>query len=432
MDLTAAARTVASVVAQPVSSGAFNDSRLVQYFFALLVVLAFVYGVLSFTQYLLQFFFSQAQLTYQDLLLLKGPKVQTNGADRKVVVVIPSFNEEPQLLKKSIESCLNQQFAGSIDICIVDDCSVQNQAQLDEVYAWASTQGAQVYKKNGNEGKRRAQKYAFDRYSATHDYFVTIDSDTVLDAQCVQFLVSQMETDGRAGAATGQVLAINKDRNLLTQLINIRYWYAFNIERSAQSFFGTVFCCSGPCSIYRAHLIAEVKERYVNQRFLGEECTYGDDRHLTNLVLEKGYKIFYNSHAFALTAVPETLRGYIKQQIRWNKSFYRELIWSLPAIRKQSWYLTFELLCQALLPFLLLICLLSTIAHSFMISNYFFLNHIWWFLLVSIIKTGPGFIRTADIYFLTAPLYSLIHLLVMLPLRVYALLTLKDRRWGTR
>ena len=40
-------------------------------------------------------------------------------------------------------------------------------------------------------------------------------------------------------------------------------------------------CCSGPFSAFRGELIRKLKDEYVDQSFLGEACTFGDDRHLT-------------------------------------------------------------------------------------------------------------------------------------------------------
>ena len=57
--------------------------------------------------------------------------------------------------------------------------------------------------------------------------------------------------DPRLGAVTGDVGVTNERRNILTRLIGMRYWVAFNQERAAQSRFRSVLCCSGPLAGYR-------------------------------------------------------------------------------------------------------------------------------------------------------------------------------------
>ena len=66
-------------------------------------------------------------------------------------------------------------------------------------------------------------------------------------------------------------------------------------------------CCSGPFSAYRKEIIDKVKEKYITQYFLGENCTYGDDRHLTNLVPLK------KAMTLPSTVIVEFILLYLKQ-----------------------------------------------------------------------------------------------------------------------
>jgi hyaluronan synthase len=86
-----------------------------------------------------------------------------------------------------------------------------------------------------------------------------------------------------------------------------------------------VFCCAGPFSAYRRAALDEVLPRYLGQRFCGRRRVFGDDLKLTNLVLGAGYDSVFEPAAMAATDVPTTLRRFVRQQLRWNRSFYREL-----------------------------------------------------------------------------------------------------------
>lgn len=133
--------------------------------------------------------------------------------------------------------------------------------------------------------------------------------------------------------------------------------------------------------------------------------------------------------ARAETAVPETLLGYARQQLRWNRSFYRELPWMLPLLRRRPDYLTLDVAARLLLPLLLpAACAVTALAaltqpsrlplDGGMVAGMAFVH-----LLVGALHT-----RQPRFYLL----YGLLHLVVLIPVRLVALLTLRDNRWGTR
>ena len=122
------------------------------------------------------------------------------------------------------------------------------------------------------------------------------------------------------------------------------------MERAAQGYFGAVTCVSGPLGGYRRDIIDQIKDRFINQVFLGRVCTFGDDRHLTNLVLGLGYQVAY-CRAQAWTEVPTRLRPYLRQQLRWNRSFWRESLWTIRALPMHGPWLTIDCLLTVLLPF---------------------------------------------------------------------------------
>lgn len=105
------------------------------------------------------------------------------------------------------------------------------------------------------------------------------------------------------GAVTGDVQIWNKE-NFISYQSYLRYWYGFNVERAAESFFSVVNCISGPLGLYRKSVVDEVKDKWVHASFLGAKCTFGDDRHLTNLVLLKGLATLYTPYAKCKTDTP--------------------------------------------------------------------------------------------------------------------------------
>lgn len=352
----------------------------------------------------------------------------------KVAVVVPVYNEEPALLWDAIESLIHQAYRGEINIVIVDDGS-KNLKDLEPVYQhYEQTTDHIKVVRRPNQGKRRAQIEAVKMFSYFHiqpEVLVTVDSDTVLRPNSIKTIVQDF-ADPNIGAVTGNVLALNVRKNILTKLINYRYWMAFNQERSAQSFFKVLMCCSGPFSAYRFNVFERVQEAYITQKFLGKECTYGDDRHLTNLILEQGYSVCFNKDAEAYTLVPENLRAYLRQQLRWNKSFYREMLWTLRSVKKHHWYLLYDLAMQFVLPFLLIFALGHMSYVSLFVDHREVFGYIGILLLVALLRVGYGLFRTKDLGFYWFLLYGFFHVLVLIPNRLVALATIRDRRWGTR
>src|SRR5262249_41171027 len=136
-----------------------------------------------------------------------------------------------------------------------------------------------------NRGKRQALATGFDQ--ARGEILVTLDSDSVIASDAARHLVAPF-TDPAVGAATARVRVYNKTENLLTRMLAVRYVMAFEFFRASTSVFKTVMCCSGVLSAYRAKVVFRVQDAWLNQRFLGQACTYGDDRALTNFVLRAG------------------------------------------------------------------------------------------------------------------------------------------------
>lgn len=345
-----------------------------------------------------------------------------------VAIIIPVYNEDPELLEHCILRAYNSSYKGKKEIYIVDDGS-KNIGELLPIYnkfnGWT---GITVIINKENRGKRAIHKQVFDVTKS--DIVITIDSDTYIADVGLKEIVRDFE-DLNVGAVSGFIDVENANQNFLTKLIKYRYWTAFNQERAAQSLFGCVTCCSGPFSAYRNSVIQKVKESYATQRFLGHPCTFGDDRHLTNLILREGYKAVYNPRAVAYTHVPENLKAYAKQQIRWNKSFYREILWNALSVFKQSWYMTYDVAHQGLLVILLFFALMTVIIKSTQ-NPETLVRYALILLGIALLRSLYGIYRTRDLGFLAFLVYGFIYVGMLMPLKVVSLATLGKNGWGTR
>jgi hyaluronan synthase len=358
----------------------------------------------------------------------------------RVGVAVTVYNEDPDLLGACLGSLLAQSYLLE-RVVVIDDCSPDRGA-LTEAVSWRDRfceAGIDLVVERFavNQGKRHALMRALE-LQPDIDALLGVDSDTVVAPDAVANLVRSY-TQPDVKVVTGLVLALNFDRNLLTRLIDLRYAQAFLVDRGAQSRFGQVLCACGSLTLYSAQVLRKYRPDFLNQLFLGKPAVFGDDRRLTNYCLLEGRALF-NQSAVAWTAVPEKMSHFLRQQVRWNKSFFRESLWVLRAmpIRKPAFWFTFIelagwIIFTGTLIFALVVAPLVTA--QLLIGPYL--------LYLALMAYGRSFRypdltgvrpKTKDrlIGFAIAPIYGLLHVGVLVWLRIYALVTLRRSNWGTR
>ncbi|PIC78733.1 hyaluronan synthase [Sporosarcina sp. P18a] len=246
-----------------------------------------------------------------------------------VSIIIPVFNEE-EWIHKTIYGCLNQNYPiDKLEVIVVDDQStdltveniwkaVERLEQEDEVYK--IKERLQVYVMSQNGGKRKALVDGVAM--AKHDLVVFVDSDSFLEPNAILNLVQPFQ-DPKMGGVAGRTDVENKYVNSITKLQVVRYYIAFRVMKAAESYFDCVTCLSGPLSCYRKSLILDHQEDWLNQTFLGHPATFGDDRSMTNYILQT-HRTAYQDRAICSTVVPDKFGVFLKQQMRWKRSWLRE------------------------------------------------------------------------------------------------------------
>lgn len=416
--------------------------------------LPFAISVLSLL-YLSYFVFRvmHSWIWFRKIHALSGAVIETNVESKKVGVVIPSFNEHKENITLMLRSLLLQSHENTY-LYIIDDGSTQRD-DIAEVVSHLNSDKIVFQRLTTNKGKRNAMYVAYqDMKDHEIDYMVTVDSDTTVDEHGIEILVKTIESDQRYGSVTGQVLSKNvTQRSLFQKMIAMRYLYAFNVERASQSNYGAVQCNSGPLSIYRMALLDDIMEKFISQQFLGQPATFGDDRHLTNRVLEKGYRCIYQPYALAFTDTPPDMRSYWRQQLRWSKSYIRESFWQLKTFRKHSVFVLYDYLIGITLPFFLFFSVVSTIVAPFITtfaahgdhgvfansSISFFLSTV---VVVALLKGVYLKILTSKQYVSTLPGYGniaryviffgLCYIVCLVYLKPLAFVTPNKTGWGTR
>jgi hyaluronan synthase len=243
----------------------------------------------------------------------------------RLAVVIPAFNEG-QMVKRAIRSVLESDYpAESLQVIAVDDGSDDDTHLHMQTMAKAHPQRVLIRRLPRNCGKRHALYRGFrEAASWNADVVATLDSDSMLRRDSLRQLVVPLMKDCRIAGVAGKVVAYNRQQNLLTRMLGVRYILGFDFIRAYQSQLRTVWCCPGALQAYRLAVIAPQLERWRSQRFLGAACTNGDDHAMTNLVLSLGHDTVYQSNAVVETIVPSTYMGLCKMYVRWGRSATRE------------------------------------------------------------------------------------------------------------
>lgn len=245
------------------------------------------------------------------------------GYRPSVSVIVPAFNEEDGIIG-TIESIIESDYPKElIEIVVLNDGSTDRtwERMCEARERWPQVRAVDL---GANYGKRAGMAEGIRRSS--NDVLVFVDSDSYLFPESLAALVAPL-TDKRVGGVVGHAEVRNRDTNWVTKMQQVRYYSAFRVIKGTESVLsGTVICASGCCAAYRRDVLAEFIDEWEFQSFLGKPATFGDDRALTNRVLQT-HRVVYQSTARVETNAPDKLKRFLVQQLRWKKSWLRESLY---------------------------------------------------------------------------------------------------------
>jgi hyaluronan synthase len=251
----------------------------------------------------------------------------------RLTVIIPAYNEGA-MVRRAIDSAATAHYPSDrLEVFAVDDGSTDD--TWEHIRRAADRHGGRVtaVRLPKNMGKRRALAEGIRR--ATGDVIVTMDSDSEIEPAALLAMAGPFR-ERRVGAVAGKVDVLNREAGLIPRMLGVRFVLSFDFLRAVQSTYGTVYCCPGALTAYRAAAIRPLLDRWLNSTFLGAPCTFGEDRDMTNLVLGAGLDTVYQRNAVVRTIVPTTYARLCKMFIRWDRSYVREeirylgIVWRRP------------------------------------------------------------------------------------------------------
>jgi hyaluronan synthase len=345
-----------------------------------------------------------------------------------VALIVPVKNEG-QMIAGTIRSLFELDYPRDrLEVVVVNDGSTDETAMSLQV-AQRTYPRLKVIELPTNVGKRLAM--AAGMHATSSDVIVVIDSDTVVHPSAVRLLVRSF-ADPSVAAVSGMTTILNESTNTLTRVQALIYEVSFKIHKAAEASLGTVTCCPGCFSAYRRECIAPLISEWSTQTFLGHPTIFGDDRALTMLCLRTGWNVRFDVDAVAETNAPTQLGGYLRQQLRWKKSWIQQglractFMWRRSAAAALWFYLGFVLSFLGLHVWVRVFVLGPVLHHAFPWRSLFGL----WAVggaMASYLSLRRG--DTRHLLAIWAYPFVVVLLTLQMPL---AIARLADARWGTR
>lgn len=345
--------------------------------------------------------------------------------------VTPAKNEE-DYIEKTLRCMLESDYPrAKMEIIVVNDGSTDGTLQaMMRAKEEASKRGIAMAVVDWQQNKGKREAMAEGARLAKGEIVLFIDSDSFVHASTARESVKYF-VDRKVAAVSGHADVHNASTNLLTKMQAVRYFIAFRVYKGAEALFGSVTCCSGCSAAYRREYLMEVVEPWLQQRFLGGACTFGDDRSLTNFLLKK-WKIIYAPEAKVTTVVPDTWRVFLRQQVRWKKSWTRESLRAAMFMWKKHPIMALSFFIGLLLPLLAPIIVLRALfwlPFTNGITPWFYLFGI---VLMAFIYGLYYHIHRKDGLWAYGMVFVFFYVTVLIWQLPYAILTLRNSKWGTR
>jgi cellulose synthase/poly-beta-1,6-N-acetylglucosamine synthase-like glycosyltransferase len=340
-------------------------------------------------------------------------------------VVVPSYREDPAILDRCLTSWLAENPTEVIVVPDVEDVEV-----IDLLSRRAAVDNRLVVVPFRHKGKRSALGVGIRQ--AKSEILVLADSDTMWLPGLLPAVLAPFKDSKVGGVGTRQNVYQPKTsvwRGVADWMIDVRY---LDYVR-AQSRRGAVACLSGRTVAYRRSVVIPVLEHLEDEFFLGRRCVAGDDGRLTWLVLGSGYKTVYQSTARALSMFPDTGAAFLKQRLRWSRNSYRCYLTAMWKgwLWRQPFVCILSVLQVSLTPLTMGFAMTYLAIWVLHPDPYVSVIAVAWLLTgrgirgISHLMQRPG-----DIWLL--PLVATMTIVVALPVKTYAFITMNTHGWLTR
>jgi len=238
-------------------------------------------------------------------------KLKSKNNFPRISVIIPAHNEE-RCIKATIESVLNAKYPSEREIIVVNDGSKD---RTEKIVKEISKKNKEVRLINiEHSGKANAINHGIKK--AKNEILVVLDADSRVKDDALIKIVEPF-FDEKIGAVSGIIRAI-EERKILVWFQDFEY-----ILSSAWRF----LCNNLDATYILPGFAAFRKEALIKVNGFSTD-TFSEDFEIGLRLRKAGFKLEMTD-AIIYTKVPETLKGLMKQRMRWGKG-------TLQVIKKHS------------------------------------------------------------------------------------------------
>jgi hyaluronan synthase len=351
----------------------------------------------------------------------------------KVTVVIPAFNEGA-MVSRSIRSVAACDYPkDKLEVIVVDDGSRDDTFFFMQHLRREFPDLVRLVRFEGNRGKRSALVSGIR--AAQGEIIVTIDSDSEIEPRTIHEMVVPFLADKQVGAVAGRVSVLNRD-SPISRMLEVQFALAFDYGRAAQSAYRTVACCPGALSSFRKSIILPFMDEWATQRFLGRPVNHGEDQALTNIVLRQGFDTVYQRTAVVHTLVPTNYQQLSRMFLRWDRSYIVEGFsfarFMFTRYRKNNRVMPIVTFFVSNLRFVMVAVALMEIPKIFN-SNAGAVWRAGVALSLGAIFSAAYYLRFERSFrWVYGVLYAVFSLFMLQWILPWALVTVRDEKWGTR
>ena len=241
------------------------------------------------------------------LLLDKRPPVLADQAYPAVTILVAAFNEADSIAS-SLSGIFLQDYAGSIQVIVINDGSSDGTAAIVERLG-SEHPNLELINLQQNGGKAAALNHGLTQCKT--DIVITIDADSYILKDGVRHLVGRYLSDPtNTKAVAGEILIRNSRENWITKAQEWDYFLGIATIKRIQSLFQGTLVAQGAFSLYDKKTVLELG---------GWPEMVGEDIVLTWKILDAGYRVGHAEDALAFTDCPNTLRKFVNQRRRWSR-----------------------------------------------------------------------------------------------------------------
>ncbi len=253
----------------------------------------------------------------------QAPPIRTY---RTVDILVPIVNEPLHILRRTLVSCLHQEYPkDKYCVYVLDD------GHREDVHHLANLLGCRYLRRpDRTHAKAGNLNYALEHTCG--DLIAVFDTDHAPTTTFLTNTVGFFDEDNVAFVQTPQHF-YNPDifqKNLLLQKhIPNEQGLFFRVIQPGRARHNSAFFC-GTCGVFRRKALSEIGGFQTD--------TVTEDIHTSLLVHAKGYESRYLNKSLAAGLMPETFESFLKQRARWATGTWQMLFRSNPlALRGLSW-----------------------------------------------------------------------------------------------